>query len=145
MMTNARASIVGLTVCLLLCGCPRSEQPSGKEGGGAQVAKPPQAGDTKTVDLGGGVKLELVWCPPGTFTMGSSMAELRAEAAPGTKMALHTDEHKVTLTKGFWLGKHEVTQRQWQAVYSRPCNFHALREYCHPNRLGWRVMHWRHP
>ena len=145
-MTKACLSIVGLTICLLLCGCLSSEQPSGKEAGDAQVAKPPQAGDTKvaklpqagdtqvaklpqagdtqvaklpqagdtqvakprqagatkTVDLGGGVKLELVWCPPGTFTMGSLMAERR-----------------VTLTKGFWVGKYEVTQRQWQAVMGK--------------------------
>jgi len=84
----------------------------------AQVAKPRQAGDTKTVDLGGGVKLELVWCPAGEFTMGSSMAERRAAVAAGGKMELNEGEaqHKVTLTKGFWLGKYEVTQRQWQSV-----------------------------
>jgi len=81
----------------------------------------PQAVDTKTVDLGGGVKLELVWCPPGTFTMGSSMAERRAAVAAGGKMRHYEGEtqHKVTLTKGFWLGKYEVTQRQWQSVMGK--------------------------
>ena len=87
----------------------------------AQVAKPRRAGDTKTVDLGGGVKLELVWCPPGTFTMGSSRAERRVAVAAGGKFVHYKDEmqHKVTLTKGFWLGKYEVTQRQWQSVMGK--------------------------
>jgi formylglycine-generating enzyme len=117
-MTNACASIVGLTICLLLCGCLSLEQPSSKEGEGHLA---PRAGATKTVDLGDDVKLELVWCPPGTFTMGSSMAERRAAVAAGGKMEDYKDEtqHKVTLTKGFWLGKHEVTQRQWQSVMGK--------------------------
>jgi formylglycine-generating enzyme required for sulfatase activity len=69
-----------------------------------------------TLDLGGGVTLELVWCPPGTFMMGS----------PEGEDGRNTDEtrHRVTLTKGFWLGKTEVTQRQWEAVMgSNPSNF----------------------
>ena len=33
-------------------------------------------------------------------------------------------QHQVTLTKGFWLGKYEVTQVQWQAVMgSNPSHF----------------------
>ena len=33
-------------------------------------------------------------------------------------------QHRVTLTKGYWLGKYEVTQRQWQSVMgSNPSNF----------------------
>ncbi|MBT3289803.1 MAG: formylglycine-generating enzyme family protein, partial [Victivallales bacterium] len=96
------------------------------QGGGAQVAKPPQGGDTKTVDLGGGAKLELVWCPPGTFTMGSPKAEQGAMVAAGLKREWVAGEtqHRVTLTKGFWLGKHEVTQRQWQSVMGKnPSHF----------------------
>ena len=67
------------------------------------------AGETQIVDLGGGVRLELVWCPPGTFTMGS----------PRNEQGRNEDEvpHEVTLSKGFWMGKHEVTQaQQWKAL-----------------------------
>ncbi|MBR3582027.1 MAG: formylglycine-generating enzyme family protein [Kiritimatiellae bacterium] len=56
-------------------------------------------GETTTITLPGGVTLEMVWCPPGTFTMGS-----------------HRDAHQVTLTEGFWMGKTEVTQAQWESV-----------------------------
>jgi len=32
--------------------------------------------------------------------------------------------HRVTLTKGFWLGKHEVTQSQWEkVVFNTPSRF----------------------
>lgn len=66
------------------------------------------AGDTKTITLPGGVTMEMVWCPPGSFTMGS----------PASEQGHDADEvqHPVTLTKGFWLGKYEVTQRQWESV-----------------------------
>ncbi len=65
-------------------------------------------GTTKTLDVAGGVKLELVWIPPGEFMMGSQTNE------PGR----YVDErlHRVKLTKGFWMGKYEVTQEQWQGV-----------------------------
>ena len=51
------------------------------------------------IDLGKGVKLEMVLIPAGKFMMGD----------PGK-------DHQVTLTKSFYMGKYEVTQEQWQAV-----------------------------
>ena len=54
------------------------------------------------------LKIEFLWCEPGNFTMGSPKNEKdRGE---------NEDQVEVTLTKGFWLGKYEVTQAQWQAV-----------------------------
>ena len=50
----------------------------------------------------------LVWCPPGSFMMGSPASE----EGRSNNEALH----KVTLTKGFWMGQYEVTQAQWQQV-----------------------------
>ena len=67
-----------------------------------------RAGDTEAVDLGGGVKVDLVWCPAGSFLMGSP--EIEAERSSKEM------QHRVTLTKGFWIGKYAVTQRQWEAV-----------------------------
>jgi formylglycine-generating enzyme len=61
-----------------------------------------RAGDTYTVpDL----SLEMSWVEPGTFTMGSPTSE-----------ASYEPQHQVTLTKGFYLGKYEVTQAQHEAV-----------------------------
>ena len=52
--------------------------------------------------------LEMIFCPPGTFTMGSPTSE----AGRGTDET----QHQVTLTNGFYLGKYEVTQAQYQTV-----------------------------
>ena len=52
--------------------------------------------------------MEMIYCAPGSFMMGS----------PEDEEDLFDDEtqHKVTLTKGFWLGKYPVTQSQWKSV-----------------------------
>ncbi|MBI3987139.1 MAG: formylglycine-generating enzyme family protein [Lentisphaerae bacterium] len=75
------------------------------EGAPALGAKP---GETMTVDLGGGVKLNMVWIPPGEFIMGSPIGEKGRDVGEV--------QHRVRLTKGFWLGKYEVTQAQWDRL-----------------------------
>ena len=67
-----------------------------------------EAGSTKTITLPGGAKMEMVWCPPGAFMMGS----------PEGEKGRYEDEkrHPVVLKKGFWLAKTEVTQEQWGSV-----------------------------
>lgn len=80
-----------------------------RNGAGATAdAASRKSGATKTITLPGGVTMEMIWCEPGSFMMGSPVAE----------EGRFDDEplHPVTLTKGFWLGKYEVTQRQWQSV-----------------------------
>lgn len=64
------------------------------------------------VDLGEDVKMEFVYIPPGTFTMGGER-----EDKDGDILA-NTPRHEVTLTKGFYLGKYEVTRAQYQRIMS---------------------------
>ena len=68
------------------------------------------ASETKdmTIPLSDRVNLDMIWIEPGTFTMGSPKDELGRD----------NDEvqHQVTLTRGYWLGKYEVTQAQYEAV-----------------------------
>lgn len=52
--------------------------------------------------------MKFVWIPPGSFLMGSPADE--------PKRGGHETQHKVTLTKGFYMGIYTVTQEQWQAV-----------------------------
>ena len=49
-----------------------------------------------------------VWIPPGSFVMGSPLAE----------SGRYFDEvqHSVTLTQGFWMSDHEATQSEYQSV-----------------------------
>ena len=60
------------------------------------------------IDLGGGVKLDMVLIPAGKFMMGS----------PSSEKNRRSDEtqHEVTITKPYYMGKYEVTQEQWIAV-----------------------------
>jgi formylglycine-generating enzyme required for sulfatase activity len=52
--------------------------------------------------------MKFAWCPPGTFWMGSPLGE---EGRGDDEI-----QHRVTLTRGYWLGTHPVTQAQWRAV-----------------------------
>ncbi|MDE2998861.1 MAG: SUMF1/EgtB/PvdO family nonheme iron enzyme [Gemmatimonadota bacterium] len=61
------------------------------------------------VTLPGGAKLEMVWIQPGRFMMGSPTTEPERDDDEGP-------QHEVTITKGFYLGKYEVTQAQWESV-----------------------------
>jgi formylglycine-generating enzyme required for sulfatase activity len=53
-----------------------------------------------------GLKMKLVWCPSGEFTMGSPESE--------TSRRDNEDQVKVNLTNGFWLSKYEVTKLEWK-------------------------------
>jgi formylglycine-generating enzyme required for sulfatase activity len=60
--------------------------------------------------------MTFAWIPPGTFLMGSPPDEAERED--------NETQHHVTLTEGFYLGIHPVTQAQWQAVMgNNPSNF----------------------
>jgi formylglycine-generating enzyme required for sulfatase activity len=98
-------------------GSGKGKDRSGKDKAGLPERKPARkAGHVVTVALGGGLDMRFTWCPPGTFQMGSPPAE--EERSDGET------QHRVTLTKGFYLGIHEVTQAQWQAVMgSNPSEF----------------------
>ena len=62
----------------------------------------PQPGESRVFD-----GMEFVWVPAGEFRMGSTSSEADEGERPLTQ---------VRISRGFYLGKHEVTQGQWQAV-----------------------------
>jgi formylglycine-generating enzyme required for sulfatase activity len=64
----------------------------------------PKLGSNVANSLG----IKFVWIPPGTFTMGSPKEE--------ADRVIDETLHKVTITSGFYIGVHLVTQQQWQAV-----------------------------
>ena len=91
-------------------------KPSSRETITSVAPGAPVAGANHVIpDLG----LELIWIKPGTFTMGSPADEPGRNKAEGPQM-------QVTLTQGFWLGKTEVTQRQYEAIAgTNPSHFKA--------------------
>ncbi|HWQ09243.1 MAG TPA: winged helix-turn-helix domain-containing protein, partial [Holophaga sp.] len=66
----------------------------------------------RTLVLPGGVQLAMTYLPPGEFAMGYDSGFRAAEPV-----------HRVTLTRGFWLGRTEVTQAQWRAVMGNTPSF----------------------
>jgi formylglycine-generating enzyme len=74
-----------------------------RQQGGRGSFQSAKVGDEREV---GNVKLR--WCPPGRFVMGS----------PANEPEHRPDEAQVEvrLTKGFWMGKYEVTQGQWKRL-----------------------------
>ena len=71
-----------------------------------------------TIDLSGGVTLELLAIPGGTFWMGQTDAERRLLKERGwwdKYFNCERPRHQVTVAP-FYIGKYPVTQAQWQAV-----------------------------
>lgn len=93
----SRSGIIRLAAAAALLGVWRS--PVGAEN---YAMSGKRAGEERTDN---GLRLKVVWIPSGSFTMGS----------PESEKDRDDDENqvRVTLTKGFWLGKYEVTQSEW--------------------------------
>ena len=74
--------------------------------------------------------MEFVWVPPGEFRMGSTSSEARDVERPLTQ---------VRISEGFWLGKYEVTQSEWEAVMmgSNPSHFRNCGGDCPVERVSW--------
>ena len=67
-------------------------------------------------------KLVMRKIPKGSFTMGSPADELGRDS--------DEPQHQVTLTKDFYIGVFEVTQRQWELVMgNRPSYFNNASHY----------------
>ena len=69
--------------------------------------------------------IELVLIPPGSFMMGSSESEVRANFENLQRyvkdltykgFARESPKHRVTISYSFYMGRTEVTQGQWRAV-----------------------------
>ncbi|MBM4048964.1 MAG: hypothetical protein FJ279_28010, partial [Planctomycetes bacterium] len=87
----ASASDDGMIGLWRRAGAPKPETPT------------PKTGEVRTLDLGGGVKMELVLVPAGEFMMGSN------DGAPNERPV-----HKVRISAPFYMGKHEVTVGQFK-------------------------------
>ena len=108
----SRTCWIALLATMELIGCHPEGSTSalpavkGSAAARADTFRGSRAGDERTV---AGIKL--CWCPAGRFIMGSPRDE--PERRPGE------DQVEVTLTRGFWMGKYEVTQGQWKRVMGK--------------------------
>ena len=95
-----------LSALILLAASPALLASGGPGGDGE---RPADESSTLTLTLPGDVEMELVRIPAGRFLMGSPDAEQDREPGEGP-------QHEVTISKAFYLGRHEVTHAQWKAV-----------------------------
>jgi formylglycine-generating enzyme required for sulfatase activity len=73
----------------------------------AQQKDPPDPPKNFTNNIG----MKFVWIPPGNFMMGSPKEEKERQD--------NETQHKVTLTKGFYMGVYAVTQEQYETVMGK--------------------------
>lgn len=70
-----------------------------------------------TVDLGGGVKMEFVLIPAGTFLRGSDKGFKDEQPV-----------HRVVISKPFYMAKYETTTSQWEAIMGKNERLEELRK-----------------
>ena len=86
------------------------------------------AGESWTNSLG----MEFVWIPDGTFLMGSPEGGRDRER-----------QHGVRISQGFWMGKYEVTQGEWESVMGEnPSAFSECGARCPVDTVSWYDAQW---
>lgn len=110
--TLCAAVVMGIAVMLTVgCGSQPSTEQSLSEQSSAdqEYQEPTLEGESlnlpqeQAIDLGGGMRLEMVLIPAGAFTMGDDTGQ--ADQKPA---------HKVSILRPFYLGRHEVTVGQFR-------------------------------
>ena len=105
--------------------------------------KEPKPGEEREFELAKGVKMKFCWIPAGEAQLGSPKAEqdyITKTFFEGQRPEfLDTETEAVRgkfKTNGFWLGKYEVTQEQWEALMgSNPSLFKGAK--LPVENLGW--------
>ncbi|WP_169852996.1 formylglycine-generating enzyme family protein [Anaerohalosphaera lusitana] len=126
--------------------------PSQWDGFRVVINSKPAQFEVRTNSMG----MEFVRIPAGEFMMGSSLSPEEVENEYGGRASEFRDEHpkhKVRISKGFWLSKHEVTQEQYTELmdsnpslckYKCPdCDACLDAENVKPTADNWRVKN--HP
>ena len=109
---------------------PVSEPPEGSVPASVETAPVVSEGRAAGEEIHNTLGMKLRWIPAGNFIMGS------LEGEQGRK----NDEAQVEveLTSGFWLGKYEVTQGEYEEIVGRnPAQFKEVGRYGPVNRVGW--------
>lgn len=96
---NTYKSALAAGFVLVLAGCCTASQQGAN--------RRPKPLDTMHLALPGGESIELVYLPPGVYRRGSDPHEPDAGVDQQPK-------HTVTLTRGFWIGRYEVTNKQYR-------------------------------
>lgn len=96
----------------------------------ALTVGPNQPCQVRVFTLPGGASFEMVRIPAGTFEMGSPPSE-------AGRLGDET-QHRVTISRDFYIGRHEVTQRLWREVVGRSASrFPECGDDCPEDSVSW--------
>lgn len=99
----------------------------------------PKPGEIKTNSVG----MKFVWIPSGGFMMGSrdSATEVVRKCIGGQFGSSDFDDehprHRIKISKGFWMGIHEVTQVQYRTVMGSSTSYKYIGDNLPVNCLSW--------
>ncbi len=123
---GASAAVAAAVILSLVVGCP--VVPIVDDNSPSPLSTP--KGETFSLDLGGGVMMELVRIPAGSFMMGTDSTDT-VWLEPSRPV------HSVTIGRDFYIGRYEVTQAQWQAVMGdNPSSFGGC-DACPVDMVSW--------
>ncbi len=107
----------------------------------------PDTGEEREFEIFNGVKMKFCWIPAGEAQLGSTEEE--RDCATRTLLEGHHPEwleneaesiRGIHKSNGFWLGKYEVTQSQWESVMgNNPSNFKG--ESLPVDTVSWEDCH----
>jgi len=114
------ASVVLLVAALNTCAVPAD-------------GRPPAAGEVREFEIAAGVRMKFCWVPSGSVQLGAPddeqgyvMMRFLGWGRPNWMTTESASTCGKFESKGFWLGKYAVTQREWQSVMgARPSWFSA--------------------
>src|SRR5262245_54925132 len=122
-----RAVFVVAAIAILRIAEIKSDEP-GKVPTGADAMTGKKAGEVRDDNI---LKMKLVWCSPGSVRMetveftteSASEKEVKPnddddfdpkdQPAPTPRQARKVTPVKAFVTRGYWIGKYEVTQLEW--------------------------------
>ena len=110
--TWQRVRLIGpcAAIFITLLAAPESKSDERKEQPSPSITQPSDIKEG-SVRQDNELKLKLVWCPSGTFTMEDSVSK-PGRVDETTKIA----PVQVTLSEGYWIGMFPVTRAEWRAV-----------------------------
>ncbi|MBN2374658.1 formylglycine-generating enzyme family protein [bacterium] len=100
---------------------------SSREGQGVAIAESSASFDSIVIHS---IDYKMAYIPPGSFIMGS----------PGRPARVNIDQtqHRVVISKGFYMGITEVTQSQWESVMGEnPSYFKKCGGECPVENVSW--------
>jgi len=114
-----------------LYGFDKDEMGSTHGGNPSNDSMDKRGGETDDDTMKNDIGMEFSWIPAGSFMMGSPASESYRDSNEGP-------QRLVTIAQGFWMGRHQVTQGQYEAVMgANLSHFETCGKDCPVENVSW--------